>query len=160
MKIRYVEGDITLAKTDAIAHGIAPHDDFKQGLALTLREHWPALYKDFRHFCHVKNPSSGTLWTWKGVGTFTVYNLFTQEPPPSAGQTPGKATLSNVNHCLRELVKQAKQDGIKSLSITKISTGVGGLSWDEVKPILEKQLKELGIPVLVYEGFKKGVAVE
>jgi O-acetyl-ADP-ribose deacetylase (regulator of RNase III) len=46
--IKEVAGDILLSKAGAIAHGVAPHDDFKQGLALSLREHWPGMYKDFR----------------------------------------------------------------------------------------------------------------
>jgi len=158
--IKSVSGDILLAKTDAIAHGIAPMDDFKNGLALSLRERWPALYKDFRHFCHVGMPKEGTLWVWKGPGTYSIYNLFTQDAPPSQGQTPGKATASNVNHALHELAKQLKKDGLKSLSITKLATGVGGLKWEDVKPLVENHLGPLDIEVHVYENFQVGVAAD
>ena len=54
--IQYVSGDILLTEAEGIAHGVAPNDDFKQGLALSLRERWPAMYKDFRHFCHTQHP--------------------------------------------------------------------------------------------------------
>ena len=40
-----VSGDILLSEARAIAHGVAPNDNFATGLALSLREHWPALYK-------------------------------------------------------------------------------------------------------------------
>ena len=50
--IHEIAGDILLSKAALIAHGIAPMDDFHSGLALALRERWPALYKDFRHYCH------------------------------------------------------------------------------------------------------------
>ena len=43
-----VSGDILLSDARAIAHGVAPNDNFTTGLAFSLREHWPALYKDFR----------------------------------------------------------------------------------------------------------------
>ncbi len=44
-----VSGDILLSEARAIAHGVAPNDNFANRLpALSLREHWPALYKDFR----------------------------------------------------------------------------------------------------------------
>ena len=36
--IREVEGDILLTDAEAIAHGVAPHDHFQNGLALALRE--------------------------------------------------------------------------------------------------------------------------
>lgn len=49
--IQEVTGDILRTRAQAIAHGVAPNDDFHTGLALSLREHAPALYKDFRHYC-------------------------------------------------------------------------------------------------------------
>lgn len=49
--ISEVSGDILLSSTQAIAHGVAPNDHFSSGLALALRERWPAMYKDFRHYC-------------------------------------------------------------------------------------------------------------
>lgn len=63
--IQYVSGDILLSGAAAIAHGVAPNDDFKQGLALSLREQWPALYKDFRHYCKTTHPKEGGLWPGK-----------------------------------------------------------------------------------------------
>jgi hypothetical protein len=46
--LREVAGDILLTKAEALAHGVAPNDNFANGLALALRERWPAMYKDFR----------------------------------------------------------------------------------------------------------------
>ena len=66
--IRYVTGDILLSQASAIAHGVAPNDDFNQGLAHSLREFSPAMYKDFRHFCQSTHPKPGTLWSWGGAG--------------------------------------------------------------------------------------------
>ena len=59
-----VSGDILLSEARAIAHGVAPNDNFATGLALSLREHWPALYKDFRNYCHIYHPKAGEQWTW------------------------------------------------------------------------------------------------
>lgn len=154
--INYLSGDILLSKADAIAHGISPDDNFKQGLALNLREQWPSLYKDFRHYCKTTHPEEGDLWSWKGVGGPAVINLMTQGRPKSADSNPEKATIKNVNLCLKELVKEVKQKKFKSLAITKLSTGVGGLDWKEVKPLIESHLSNLDIPIYVYEKFEKG----
>lgn len=158
--IKQVEGDILLSKCDAIAHGIAPGDDFKQGLALTLREQWPAYYKDFRHYCKTYSPKEGTLWAWKGAGSAAILSLFTQEPAKSEGSHPGKATTPNVNHALKALATEIKEQGFKSLALTKLSTGVGGLNWEDVYPLIEKHLSEVDIPIYVYSTYKKGVAGE
>lgn len=155
--IKYVSGDILKTRADGIAHGVAPNDNFKQGLALSLRERWPAMYKDFKHFCRGAHPKEGTTWGWKGVGGPVIVNLFTQEHPKTQGAVPGKATLSHVNHSLKRLKEDVKEYDLKSLAITKVATGVGGLDWEDVKPLLEKSLGELSIPVYIYEDYQKDV---
>jgi len=154
--ITEVSGDILLSTSAAIAHGIAPNDDFKQGLALSLREQWPGMYKDFRHYCQTYHPKPGTLWSWKGPGSPIVFNLFTQEPAASHQHHPGKASLAFVNHALQALKKEARAQNVTSLALPKLATGVGGLKWEDVKPLIETTLSDLGIPVYVYSTFKKG----
>ena len=156
--IKEVNGDILLSKAYAIAHGIAPHDDFKQGLALSLREQWPGMYKDFRHYCQTYNPKPGTLWSWKGPGSPIIMNLFTQEPAEDHRGRPGKATVSNLNHVLQALKKELAAQHVTSLALPRLATGVGGLSWEEVKPLIDQVLGDAGIPIYVYTTFKKGVA--
>ena len=154
--IKEVEGDILLSKAQAIAHGIAPNDDFKQGLALSLRERWPDLYRDFRHYCHTHHPECGDVWLWESVGNFKCYSLMTQEPAPNKSGHPGKATIENVNHCLRNLHKEIEKKGLKTLAITKISTGVGGLDWSEVRPLIDKQFaKDNNVTLYIYTRYVK-----
>ena len=89
--LKEVTGDILLSTAGALAHGIAPHDNFKQGLALSLREQWPGMYKDFRHYCQTYNPKPGGAWSWKGPNSPVIINLFTQEPPASDQDRPLRA---------------------------------------------------------------------
>jgi O-acetyl-ADP-ribose deacetylase (regulator of RNase III) len=155
-----VEGDILLSKVEAIAHGIALDDDFKQGLALQLRERWPSMYKDFRHYCQTKSPRQGTLWTWRGPESGAIINLLTQQPPAAKGSHPGKATLQNVGHCLGALAEEIRREGYKSLALPRLATGVGGLDWKDVKPLVEQHLSSLNIPIYVYVKYVKGQAGE
>lgn len=155
--IQYVSGDILLSSAEAIAHGVAPNDDFKQGLALSLREQWPSMYKDFRHYCKTNHPPEGGLWSWRGVGSKMIINLFTQEHPSAQGGTPGRATLPYVNKALKELLKEIEKEGIKTVALTKLATGVGALPWAEVKPMLEQHLKSSKTVFYVYEEYKKNV---
>lgn len=156
--IKEVTGDILKSKAEAIAHGIAPMDNFHQGLALSLREQWPAMYKDFRHYCQSKHPEQGELWVWQGVGGAKIISLFTQEPAKNKGDNPGRASLDAVNHCLKALKKEVESSGIKSLALTKLATGVGGLPWTEVQPLIGHHLAGLKIPIYVYSKYQAGVA--
>jgi O-acetyl-ADP-ribose deacetylase (regulator of RNase III) len=154
--IKQVSGDILLTSARAIAHGVAPNDDFKSGLALSLRERWPAMYKDFRHYCHTRAPRPGGLWSWAGADGQRLISLLTQAAPPHAGGHPVPASLENVNHCLRALHKEILDEGIESVAITRLATGVGGLDWKDVEPLIANHLGSLQIPIYVYTGYHPG----
>lgn len=145
-----VSGDILLSRAHAIAHGVAPGDHMDRGLALALRERWPALAKDFRHYCHVSHPRSGSTWSWKSSDGLYIINLLTQEAAPSEKQPPGSAHLEHVNHALRELRRFVEHEHIKSLALPRLATGVGGLKWQSVQPLLSQHLGELTIPIFLY----------
>ncbi|MBX3705924.1 MAG: macro domain-containing protein [Pseudomonadales bacterium] len=143
-----------------IAHGVSPHDNFGQGLALALREAWPALYKDFRHHAQVGDQQPGGLWTWAAADGRRIVCLFTQEPPQSKGGRPGRATLQHVGHALRALRRLAEAERFSSIALPRLATGVGELDWQDVAPLVRQHLGDLGIPVVVYATYRPGVAAE
>lgn len=158
--IKEVSGDILLTNAQAIAHGMAPNDHFNRGLALSLRENYPSMYKDFRHYYKLTHPEPGKAWMWGGVGGVRIINLLTQEPAKGHNSHPGKASLPNVNHALKELVKIVKKEKIKSLALPKLATGVGGLDWKDVRPLIYERLSDLDIPVYIYSTYSKGIKAQ
>lgn len=149
-----VEGDILLTKAQVIAHGVAPNDPMNQGLALALHERYPAMHKDFHHWCHQSHPKPGEAWLWGGAGGVRLINLLTQEGGYSGNKQPGKATETNVNHALRALKKILIKEKLTSVALPKLATGVGSLRWDHVRPLIESQLGGLDIPVFLYAVYR------
>ena len=154
--IKEVTGDILLTSAQTIAHGVAPNDHFDRGLALGLRENYPSMAKDFRHYCHLQHPAPGEAWVWGGVGNVRIVNLMTQEPAKHASGHPGPATLHNVNLALKSLVKIAKKEKFTSMALPRLATGYGGLDWEEVRPLVYDRLSELNIPIYLYTLYKAG----
>ena len=154
--IHEVQGDILLTGAQAIAHGVSPNDPMSQGLALSLHQEYPAMHKDFHHWCHQHHPKPGEAWMWGGTGGVRIVNLLTQEGGYGAGSRPGKATASNVSHALRALKKIIKKEKFTSVAIPRLGTGVGGLDWDEVRPLIQKHLGDLEIPAYVYSTYHAG----
>lgn len=150
-----VSGDILLSKAQMIAHGIASNDPMNQGLALSLHKNYPSMHKDFHHWCHVHNPGPGSAWMWGGPKGVRVANLITQDTL-GHGNQPGKATLKNVRSCLKELRKLISDESISSVALPKLATGVGGLDWADVYPVIKDKLGDLDIPVYVYTEFHQG----
>lgn len=151
-----VEGDILLTKAQVIVHGVAANDPMDQGLAQSLHTRYPAMHKDFHHWCHQKHPKAGEAWMWSGAGGVRIVNLLTQEGGYDQGTRPGKASTRNVNHALRALKKRVTKEKLTSIALPRLATGVGGLDWKEVEPLIQKQLSDLNIPVYVYTVYHPG----
>lgn len=154
--IHEVSGDMLLTKAQAIAHGVAPNDHFDRGLALSLREQWPDMARDYRHYVHQTHPKPGELWTWGGVGGVRIINLMTQEGGHDGHEKHGMATIANVNHCLKRLRHEVEHEKFTSLAISRLATGVGGLDWEPVRALIRTHLGDLPIPIFVYTTYHKG----
>ncbi len=161
--IREVEGDILLSKAQVIAHGIAPQDHFDSGLALALRERWPSMVRDYRHASRSGVLNPGEIWSWTGVDAEgaprSIVNLLTQDMQHEGRNArPAQANLENVGHCLRALAKYVTSEGVTSIALPRLATGVGALEWDKVRPLIDRHLGEFTIPVIVYVTYRRGVA--
>lgn len=151
-----VAGDILLSKAQAIAHGVAANDPMDQGLAKSLHENFPAMHKDFHHWCHLQHPKPGEAWLWGGANGVRIICLLTQEGGYGHGSRPGKASTTNVNNALRALKKIIQKESLTSVALPALATGVGGLVWDEVLPLINNQLSDLDVDIYVYTIFKPG----
>jgi len=153
--IHEVVGDILLSGAEVIAHGVAPNDHFEQGLALSLRERWPAMYKDFRHNMHNNHPKEGGAVHWGDADNVRIVHLLTQEHADGNRGHPGKAKTQYVNKSLKDLRTWMEKKSAKSVALPALATGVGGLDWSEVKPIIEKHLGDADFDVYVYVEYHK-----
>ncbi len=95
---------------------------------------------------------------WGGAEGSRIINLFTQDAAHEHTFKPGKATIEHVNHALRELRRLMDAEKFHSLALPRLATGVGGLNWDDVSPLITKHLGDLQVPIYVYVTFHKGVA--
>lgn len=154
--IHFVSGDILLSRAQVLAHGVAPNDPMTQGLALAIRQKYPALHKDFHHWCSQQHPKPGSAWLWGAPGGVRVVNLLTQDGGYGAGARPGRATLHHVRDSLRALAKMAAQEHFESLAVPRLATGVGALTWGDVLPIIEDRLGALDLPIYVYAEYRPG----
>jgi O-acetyl-ADP-ribose deacetylase (regulator of RNase III) len=164
-----VKGDILLSGAEAIAHGVAANDPMNQGLAQALHKNYPAMHKDFHHWCHEERREPGSAWIWSGAdgaggaGGVRIVNLLTQEGGygHGTGSKPGKASIASVNHALRSLKKIIAAEKLASVALPRLATGVGGLSWDAVAPLIRNQLADVKADIYVYSEYVPGLrAVE
>ena len=151
-----VSGDILLTGAQVIAHGVAVNDPMTQGLARSLRERYPAMHKDYHHWCHQDQPHPGDVWMWGGTGGVRIVNLITRSGSLEHGSKPGKATEKAVRDALRGLARLIAEENFTSLALPRLATGAGGLSWNQVWPIVEERLSQLSLPIYIYTEYHAG----
>ena len=149
--IKEVYGNIMWSKSDAIVQGIARNEDFSRGLAASIKNEWPAIAQDFDACCCNGELQEGDVWIWENASGVDVINLITH------GES-NEASLSSLDKSLAALVELAKEKGLKSLAVPKVGTDVGDLDWRDVKPLIEKHLGAMSIPVYLYTIFQKNIA--
>jgi hypothetical protein len=108
-----------------------------------------SLNKDFLHHAKQSNPKPGELWAWGGFG-IRIFNLLTQEDAIGDRGRPGCASLTHVHPALRQPQQEPKTGAITGLAHLKLATGVGGLDWAEVEPLVVGLFGRVKIPVFVY----------
>lgn len=155
--IHEVRGDILLSHAQVIAHAVAPNDRFSQGLALSLHQRWPALVKDFHHFCHTMQPKAGDVWIWSGAMSKRVISLLTNEVALSTGSKPPPARKEILELSLRELRSLLESKRFAHIALPRLATGAGGLDWEVVEPLVERHLGDLSLPIYIYTQYEEGV---
>ena len=64
--------------------------------------------------------------------------------------------MITVRACLAALREFALKEKLPSLALPKLATGVGGLDWKDVWPLVQEALGSLSLPVFVYTTYKSG----
>lgn len=58
---------------------------------------------------------------------------------------------------MKELAKIIKKEDFKSIALPKLATGVGGLKWDDVLPVINSVLGDLDISIYLYTDYHAGM---
>lgn len=103
-----------------------------------------------------KASKTGQAFLWRGPKGICIINLLTQEGGYGHGARPGKASTSNVNHALRALKKIIQKENFSSIALPALATGVGGLVWDKVQPLISNQLGDLKADIYIYSSYQPG----
>ena len=148
-------GNIAFSKADAIVQGIAPDEDFSQGVALAVSQKHPGIIEDFAQLRSETPPQPGSLWTWRSGTGPRVVSLFIRA---AADNHRGTAKVEWIDQALAQLRELALRENFRSLALPKIGTGAGDLDWREVKPLIQKHLGDLPAKVFLYTIFNPLIA--
>src|ERR1700677_1554729 len=114
-----------------------------KGIAKIFRERYPAMFSEYRKLCDQHQLATGNLHLWKGDDHW-VLNF----PTKTNWRLPSK--MEYIEQGLETFVKNYEKMGIVSASFPPLGCGNGNLKWTDVKPLIERQLSNIKIPIYVH----------
>lgn len=114
------------------------------GLALEFKRRYPAMFDAYRRNCASGLLDVGSLQLHKSPEKW-VLNF------PTKRHWRDPSRLEWIDAGLAKFVATYAARGIESVSLPMLGCGLGGLRWDDVRPLMERHIGALPIRVLVHE---------
>jgi O-acetyl-ADP-ribose deacetylase (regulator of RNase III) len=147
--IKFTSGDILRADAEAIVNTVNCVGVMGRGIALQFKKAWPSNFKAYATACKQNEVKPGSMFI---VETGQLTNPQYIINFPTKRHWRGASKIEDVELGLNALVQDIKAKGIKSIAIPPLGSGLGGLDWAEVRPLIEAKLNDLDdVDVLIYE---------
>lgn len=142
-------GDILQAHTEALVNTVNCVGIMGRGIALQFKKAFPANFTYYKAACDNNKVHPGEM---------LVYDLNRYENPryvinfPTKRHWKNKSRLEDIATGLDALGDVVRKYEIHSIAIPPLGSGLGGLNWNDVRPMIEKTFREFSdVEVLLYE---------
>lgn len=158
--ITYHRGSVldAIGKVQVLVNTVNTKGVMGKGLAKEFRDSFPKMYEDYRERCHQGQVRVGEPYLYKvpkedwvakedkvpKEEELWILNFPTKED----WRHPSR--LEWIEMGLKYFVAQYQSWGIKSIAFPQLGVRNGKLPWDQVKPLMERYLGQIDIPVLIY----------
>ncbi len=147
--IELTRGNLLESDAEAIVNAINCVGAMGRGLALQFDKAYPENSKAYKAACDRKELRPGKL---------LIVPLETEINPryivnfPTKDHWKYKSKREYIEQGLQTLITEIRRLDIQSIAIPPLGCGLGGLDWNEIKPLIEKAFAALsGVHVLLYE---------
>ena len=152
--IRFGRGDILAADAEVLVNTVNCVGVMGRGIALQFKNRFPANFKAYAAACKRNEVRPGKMFvfdtrelSWPRY----VINF------PTKRHWRGKSRIEDIRAGLEALVEEIRARGIRSVAIPPLGSGLGGLDWNEVRPLIEEAMEALpNVDVLVFEPGGRG----
>jgi O-acetyl-ADP-ribose deacetylase (regulator of RNase III) len=141
-----VKGNLLQSPAQVLVNTVNTVGVMGKGIALEFKRIYPEMYTKYRELCEKGQFRIGMLWLYKSPNKW-ILNF----PTKKHWRNPSK--VEYVEAGLRKFVSSYVELGIHSVAFPALGCGNGQLDFkSQVKPLLEKYLRNLPIEVFIYPG--------
>ena len=132
--IVYKRGDIIAEDAEALVNTVNCVGIMGRGIALQFKNAFPENFKAYEAACRRGEVQPGRMFvfaTQQLTNPRFIINF------PTKRHWRGRSRLSDIDAGLDSLVDEIRARRIRSIAIPPLGTGLGGLSWLDVRPRIE-----------------------
>jgi O-acetyl-ADP-ribose deacetylase (regulator of RNase III) len=115
-----------------------------KGVAQEFKKRYPDMFADYAQRCARKQVRLGEPYLYQDASGILIVNF----PTKDHWRSPSR--LADIERGLDYFVRHHEKWGIKNVAFPPLGCGNGGLSWEEVGPLIYGKLRHLDIQVEVY----------
>lgn len=145
-----MKGDLFAdGRVSVYGHGCNCAGAMGKGIAIEFKKRWPKMYHEYRKRCKQGEFGLGDVFFWQENGR-SVFNLGTQK------HWKGDADLDAIQTSLERAVKIAEEKSLTHIAMPRLGAGLGGLSWDDVRSVLEDTGALTKVSLIICETYAQG----
>lgn len=138
--INYQTGNILHDQADAIINTVNTVGVMGKGLALQFKKAFPSNFKAYKKACDDKSFSTGEVLT---VNLNSLSAPFYVINFPTKAHWKGKSKVEYIEQGLASLKTEVQRLGLKSIAIPALGSGLGGLPWQQIEPLILNSLSDM-----------------
>ena len=115
------------------------------GLARQFRTQYPLMYRQYQADCRSGTVRIGHVTLYHATDGRTIINF----PTKVHWRTP--SLLDHIEKGLKHLREALSVNGIESIAVPALGSGLGQLDWTAVRPMITRHLDLPGLQVEIYE---------
>jgi O-acetyl-ADP-ribose deacetylase (regulator of RNase III) len=147
---RFVQGDLLRAPVEALVNAVNTVGVMGKGLALAFKQRFPDSFHSYAVACKDGEVSVGRMFVTRNL-ELVGPRLIIHFPTKQDWRQPSK--IEWIESGLADLRNVVVANGIRSIAIPRLGCGLGGLPWEQVRPLMLAEFEALPeIDWVVYEG--------
>jgi len=133
--IELTRGNILTADAEALVNTVNCVGVMGKGIALQFKKAFPENFKAYEAACRNKEVKPGRMFVFNTGQMFNPRFIINF---PTKRHWRGKSRYEDIEMGLEALVQEVRERKIRSIAIPPLGSGLGGLQWEQVKPMIEK----------------------
>lgn len=155
--IRFTQGDILNTEAEALVNTVNCVGVMGRGIALQFKNRFPDNFKAYAAACKQGEVQPGRMFVFE-TGTMTLPRYVINFPTKRHWR--GKSRITDIETGLQALVNELRTRNIRSIAIPSLGSGLGGLDWQQVRPLIEQMLAGLpDVDIMIFEPLDEGTEI-